>query len=212
MKVHHHFALLALCSAVLAACGPSDAPETTGDQTSASQAQAESAPLEGLTLTNEDYVGLGDSTVTFHLHWVSGPVGRDPSPGSSTPTLGGVRTVRGASFDRVIIAFDGPHLPGYELVWATEPPSPCPGQTEPPDGDKHLVVRVDPVWTTSTVRPEVARDHENLQGIALTCVRDAELNWYLGLSDSTQVRALELVSPPRLVVDVRHARRSGNNR
>lgn len=208
MKVHHHFALLALCSSILAACGPSDAPETNQPDGSVPEAPpSTAAEAEGAVLENSDYVGLEDGNIQFHLHWVDGPIAKDPQPGAEAPALETVRTAAGASFDRVMFRFVGTALPGYEVAWETTARETCARQSAAPEGAKQFRVRLRGVNTGGRVSPQIEQGLANLKGVAQTCVEDDQLIWHLGVTDSAQVRVIELRSPPRLVVDVRQGPR-----
>jgi hypothetical protein len=50
----------------------------------------------------------------------------------------------------------------------------------------------------------------NLQGVALTCVGDGELEWHLGVAESGELRVVEMRNPQRLVVDLRRPGAGGS--
>jgi hypothetical protein len=194
---------LAFASTMLVtACGSKE----TADEQQGEAAAVPAAPgtvQEGTELESADYVGLEDGNVTFHLHWVGGPIAKDAAPGAQPPKLEAVRTAAGANFDRVMFRFAGSALPGYQLSWVTSPPETCARQSAAPEGTRHLRLRLRPVDTSGSVRPELADGHGNLRGVAQTCAEDGQLEWHFGVADSAQVRVLEMGGPPRLVVDVR---------
>ena len=45
-----------------------------------------------------------------------------------------------------------------------------------------------------------------VKDLKLTCVFEAEVEWVLGVSSPNKYRVLELKSPTRLVIDVKHNR------
>jgi hypothetical protein len=180
-------------------CGSGDAPEGQQSDTTSAAAPAE---LEGSVLESPDYFGLEDGNITFHLHWVGGPIAKDAPAGTAPVALEAVRTVPATNFDRVMFRFAGPTLPGYQVSWVATPET-CGRQTAAPAGTKQLRVRLLPTNTSSSVKPEVAEGHGNLEGVTLTCAEDDRLDWHLGVADSASIRVLELGTPPRLVVDIR---------
>lgn len=185
---------------LLAGCdsGAREEPETQ---------PAEEAPEpEGTVLETEDLEGLEEENVAFNLHWVGGPVNREPTPGVPTATLEEVTTLETGSFDRVVYRFAEGPLPGYNLTWAEQPPVECStGEAVSLDGQRHLRVALRSASTSGSAMEDLPQPaHVNLKGLALTCAREGELEWHLAVADSAQIRVVEMRNPGRLVVDVRH--------
>jgi hypothetical protein len=75
-------------------------------------------------------------------------------------------------------------------------------------GNQFLVLRLRPAWivdqgrrtmSIGTERFELTRLYEG----GVSCAADDVVTWIVGLSEGSNVRVLELRSPPRLVVDIR---------
>jgi hypothetical protein len=123
-----------------------------------------------------------------------------------------VRSARHDGFDRVVFEFDG-LVPGYHLEYIDKPVRRC-GSGDPTTlaGDSWLEVRMTPVDAHDAegkaliaVR-ERQTAHAVLQELEQTCDFEAHVTWVLGLASPNHFRVLELSSPARLVVDVKHGR------
>lgn len=123
-----------------------------------------------------------------------------------------VRSARHDGFDRVVFEFDG-LVPGYHLEYVDKPVRRC-GSGDPTTlaGDGWLEVRMTPADAHDTegnaliaVR-ERRTAHAVLEELEQTCDFEAHVTWVLGLASPNHFRVLELSSPARLVVDVKHHR------
>ncbi|HEY6560974.1 MAG TPA: hypothetical protein VI072_27045 [Polyangiaceae bacterium] len=123
-----------------------------------------------------------------------------------------VRSARHDGFDRVVFEFDG-LVPGYHLEYVDKPVRRC-GSGDPTTlaGDGWLEVRMTPVDAHDTegkaliaVR-ERQTAHAVLKELEQTCDFEAHVTWVLGVASPNHFRVLELPSPARLVVDVKHHR------
>jgi hypothetical protein len=193
-----------LLTALVAACGAEDAPppeDTMGPP-----------PEEGRTLLANDFVGIEEHNVAFNLHWVEGPVNRDPTgTGSPVTEVEEVSTMEGRGFDRVIFHFAEGEFPGYQLSWAEGAPSECAsGAAVTVSGERFLRVRLHPVTATDRAMNASEPGFENLSALAPTCAGEGEVEWHLGVRRHAQVRVLEMREPRRLVVDVRHEAAPGH--
>ena len=162
----------------------------------------------GTTLQSTDYVGLEDGNVSFHLHWVNGPISKEATAGAAPPALETVRTAAGQTFDRVMFRFVGAELPSYEVAWTGESSEGCGRRSDPPAGAKHLRVRFRPATSPGRITAEVASDLVSVDGVAQTCAGDDVVEWHVAVSDSSQIRILEMRQPPRLIVDVKEPTRT----
>jgi hypothetical protein len=77
-------------------------------------------------------------------------------------------------------------------------------------GDSWLEVRLVPADAHDEAGRALIADRERqmslgvLRELEQTCDFEAHVTWVLGLASPNRYRVLELQSPPRLVVDVRH--------
>lgn len=142
--------------------------------------------------------------------WSMPPLRRTPTgSGRSTGILQSVRTGRHADYDRIVFEFSD-HLPEYTIRYVQDPVACGSGAPVDPGGAAGLEV---------DLRPAAAHDDEGNATIAertirpglpalrtarITCDFEAVVTWVLGIDRRAPVRTLELDSPPRLVVDVRH--------
>lgn len=126
-------------------------------------------------------------------------------------TLTELRTARHEGFDRVVLEFAGAAVPGYSVAWIDRPVRQCgSGHTVALDGDGWLEIEVMPARAhTDAGRPTVTErsrrpDLGNVQQLELTCDFEGHVVWVAGVSSPAPYRVLELRSPARLVIDVRH--------
>ena len=166
-----------------------------------------------MVLDSADFAGIEAANVTFNLHWVPGPVNRDPE--RLAPPVNEVQevtTVEAEEYDRVIFHLGEGGIPGYSIEWTEEPAVDCNSQ-QPVQiaGERRLVLRLTAASVLpSALGPQDPR-YENLQALASTCVREGgALEWQFGVREQAQVRVIEMRQPRRLVVDVRHDPPSGD--
>jgi hypothetical protein len=142
--------------------------------------------------------------------WLQTPT-RVARPGQAPATLREVRAARNEGFDRVVFQFEGDVLPGYEVEYLDTPATRC-GSGAPTEvtGQGDLQIRLQPAQAhdargqvTLTSR-ERAFSLPLLQEMKQTCDFEGEVTWVLGVKQPQPYRVLELRSPPRVVVDVRH--------
>ncbi|HUG42233.1 MAG TPA: hypothetical protein VMM12_17335 [Longimicrobiales bacterium] len=142
--------------------------------------------------------------------WAMPPVeGQGSGQYRGVAILRGVRTGRHDAFDRIVFEFAG-HLPPYAVRYVESPAACGSGDAVDPGGAAALEV---------DLRPAAAHDgdgratiHERtfrpglpaLRAARITCDFEAVVTWVLGVDRRTPVRVLELSSPPRLVLDLRH--------
>jgi hypothetical protein len=134
-----------------------------------------------------------------------------PRHGAALAILSDVRAATHAGFDRVVFEFEGESVPGYHVEYVDKPVRDCgSGEAVRVAGDGWLEVRLQPAQAhDDTGSPTITnRDRTlglpNLKQIRATCDFEADVTWVLGVGSPNRYRVLELGSPARLVVDVKH--------
>ena len=190
-------------------------------------------PLEREPLTEADLVGLEMAELSLEVPWTRNAVNRTPSPTAPRSMIESVEIAGDDSFDRLTFTFssDAP-APGYEirvvppgLVVRCGEVADGNGETESgseegavaapdadhvPDlaGNQFLLLRLKPArivdqgrrtMSIGTERFELTRFYEG----GISCDADDVVTWIVGLSEGSEVRVLEMRTPPRLVVDIR---------
>jgi hypothetical protein len=141
--------------------------------------------------------------------WTAGIIDR-PRSDRPAASLVAVRTGSHEGFDQVVFEFDE-RVPGYHTEYIDQPVRKCgSGKTTHLAGDGWLEVRMSPVNAhTEEGHPTVA-DRERmpnlpvLSELELTCDFEAVVTWVFGVESPNRYQVLELTSPPRLVVKIRH--------
>ena len=152
------------------------------------------------------------------------PAGADDGDGSewtagATDRRGGakgvavlreVRTSGHQNYDRVVFEFRGSAMPGYYIEYIDKPVRRCgSGEVAPVRGEGWLKVKFSPAQAhsggRSTIRErERILNHRVIREAEIVCDFEADLSWVIGASAPNRYRVLELSSPTRLVVDIRH--------
>lgn len=124
-----------------------------------------------------------------------------------------VRAARHEGYDRVVFEFEDGVLPGHHIEYVDRPIYRCgSGQVVPVQGDGWLSVRLeiaaahDDRGKATIAEAERQRRYELgvLGELVLTCDFEGQVIWVLGVRSPNRYRVLELDSPARLVVDIRH--------
>jgi type IV secretory pathway VirB10-like protein len=125
-------------------------------------------------------------------------------------TLREVRAARNEGFDRVVFQFDEEQVPGYRIEYLDSPAISC-GSGEPVTvaGEGRLQVTLLPAQAHANGQSTLTERARKpalplLAEMRQTCDFEGEVTWVLGVSAPHAYRVLELKSPTRLVVDVRH--------
>jgi len=132
-------------------------------------------------------------------------------PGQDTGILKEVRTAAHPNFDRVVFEFEGKAVPGYKLEYVDKPVRQCgSGNAATVEGDAWLHVTFTPAQAHTDAGEATVKDRERrpnlktLKGLESICDFEGEVGWVLGVSSPNRYRVIELASPARLVVDVKH--------
>ena len=122
-----------------------------------------------------------------------------------------VRSARHSSYDRVVFEFEGSELPNYRLEYIDRPVRSCgSGEVVPFAGDAWLSVRFSGANAHTDSGEPTINDRVRspnlpiVKDLKLICDFEAEVEWVMGVSSPNKYRVLELKSPTRLVVDIRH--------
>ncbi|HUP19437.1 MAG TPA: hypothetical protein VM778_05725 [Gemmatimonadota bacterium] len=143
--------------------------------------------------------------------WTAGILQGDPDP-DGIATLVEVRAGRHPGFDRLVWTFrEG--RPGWKVEYVDRPVRECgSGRSVPLPGDGWLEVRFEPARSHDDEGRSTAGALDATPGlarvlsVARTCDFEAVVVFVLAVDSPEPYRVLELDDPPRLVVDVRHAR------
>jgi hypothetical protein len=132
-------------------------------------------------------------------------------PGQYPGVLKEVRTAAHPNFDRVVFEFEGKAVPGYKLEYVDKPVRHCgSGDAVAVDGDGRLSVTFTPAQAHTDAGEATVKDRERrpnlrtLKEVESTCDFEGEVAWVLGVTSPNRYRVIELASPARLVVDVKH--------
>ena len=127
--------------------------------------------------------------------------------------LADVRSARHGNYDRVVFEFAGADLPSYHIEYIDKPVRSCgSGEVVPFAGDGWLQVRFSGANAHTEAGEPTVKDRTRspnlpiVKDLKLTCDFEAEVEWVLGVSSPNKYRVLELKSPTRLVIDVKHNR------
>jgi hypothetical protein len=120
-----------------------------------------------------------------------------------------VRSARHTNYDRVVFEFEG--TPSYKIEYIDKPVRACgSGDVVPFAGDAWLSVRFSGANAHTEAGDATIKDRARspnlpvMKDLKLICDFEAEVEWVMGLSSPNKYRVLELESPTRLVVDIRH--------
>lgn len=132
-------------------------------------------------------------------------------PAARVATLVDVRAARHEKFDRIVFEFAGSSLPGYHIEYVDRPVRNCgPGEVVPLAGDGYLLVRFQPAIAHTEAGEPTIKERERrpaltiLKEMKLICDFEADVSWAMGLASPNRYRVVELSSPARLVVDIKH--------
>ena len=134
-------------------------------------------------------------------------------PGIAPALLRDVRASRHEEFDRVVFEFEGTTVPGYHIEYVDRPVRQCgSGKVVQIAGDAWLRVRLEPANAHTEAGQSTIETPHLVRRLGLPVIKEmvsvcdfeAQVEWVLGVSRPNHYRILELGSPARLVVDVKH--------
>jgi hypothetical protein len=140
--------------------------------------------------------------------WVAEPITVLHAP-KQPPHVIGVRVGRHPTYDRVVLDLDG-EMTGYHIATVTRLVQDASGQPVQLPGNRLLSIRLHPADAhdaTGSVLFGDTRETFSLpvvRAVALIGDYEGTVTVGVGLSHFTTVRAFELTSPSRLVVDLHH--------
>ncbi len=197
---------LLLSGTLLVACSnPRPAPNAIETPSPAATATVTSTP----TPANVDVDATIESAPDFA--GTAGNTEKKNPNATGAALLEDVRSARHANYDRVVFEFEGSELPNYKIEYIDRPVRACgSGDVVPFAGDGWLSVRFSGSNAHTQVGDATIKDRSRspnlpiVKDLKLICDFEAEVEWVMGVSSPNKYRVLELKSPTRLVVDIRH--------
>ena len=157
---------------------------------------------------------------------IEDPSTGEPIPGEFAGTIGNlakpktlpdgallvdVKTATCEGFDRVVFEFEGAEAPGFFSAYIDKPVRQCgSGNVVPVAGDGWLEIRMTPASAHTEEGQATISDRNrtlndpNLFQLVQTCDFEGNVTWVMGVGSPEAYRVVELTSPPRLIVDVKH--------
>jgi hypothetical protein len=164
----------------------------------------------GPPVDTRPWIPAEGDTLALGPEWTAGLV-EERNENVRMTVLESVRTARNEGFDRVVFEFQSGRIPGYRVEYVDRPVRQCgSGQVVPLRGDAWLRIRLEPSQAhDDRGRPTVqdrarTADLPMLRELRLICDYEGQVEWVLGMAAPNPFRVVELNSPARLVVDVRH--------
>lgn len=178
-----------------------------GDTGSRGQDVSTDNPRE--LLTESDFGGLDSTGIGLILPWSRNIVSKDPDPDAEPVPLTAVSTETHEKYDRVVFTFENRIPSGYRLAFVAEGGGGCDG-TEPVDGGPaHFAVEFEGARSNDAGEPLVEDRNRKtrfpaLLGATQVCDDGNKVRWLLATRAETELRIFEMVTKPRLVLDLRH--------
>jgi hypothetical protein len=127
------------------------------------------------------------------------------------PIVTAFRIARNSGFDRMVVEMGEGGIPSYRIDYIDRPVRQCGSGNEVPlRGDGWLSIRLEPAMAHTDEGRPTLEERSGSPGLpiildhSMTCDFEGQVEWVLGVRSPNAYRVLELTSPPRLVVDVRH--------
>lgn len=199
----------------LAACGggepaPADREPAGADATDATAGVESPATDTAAPRPDGSVEAAGDTAAGDPGPWASTAIeGNQAAENGEVAILRTVRTGRHEGFDRIVFEFDR-HVPAYQIRFVEDPAACGSGDRVDAGGAVALEVDFRPARAHDDEGRATIQDRDTRPGLPairaarITCDFEAIVTWVLGLEHRAELRALELSSPPRLAVDVRH--------
>lgn len=193
-----------LFTLLVAACTPEEAAETL--RTSRGTARgAVGAAADSLAASAPE---MPSQAAGADTSWTTSAVGVERDDHTM---LLDVRAASHDGFDRIVMDFGSRPLPGYRVEYVRPPVTQCGSGAEVDlPGTGFLSVRMQPAaaHTEEGVAMVDQRDRRLdlpvLLQLTATCDFEADVTWVAALRTQNPIRVLELESPNRIVIDIRH--------
>ena len=198
-----------LTGLLCAACGadplPDSAPAARGTATGVSAAPAAEPADSG---TGETVPSPGPAPAD--TAWTVGVVDVDRD-GRGVALLLDVRVAAHKDFDRIVLDFGDAQAPGYHIEYVDRPVRACgSGEPVPLPGDAWLMIETTPVAAhdeqghATVQNRDMAVDLPVIERFRSVCDFEAVVAWVAAVRTPKAFRVMELDSPTRLIVDIRH--------
>jgi hypothetical protein len=191
--------LLSACTNPPPAPNVAESPSPTPTATVTAAPTPANAPVDETAQDSADFKGTAGNTEK-----------KNPKA-TGAAILTDVRSARHTNYDRVVFEFDGTELPTFRIEYIDRPVRACgSGDVVPFAGDAWLSVRFSGANAHTDAGEATVKDRVRspnlpiVKDLKLICDFEAEVEWVMGVSSPNKYRVLELKSPTRLVVDIRH--------
>lgn len=150
------------------------------------------------------------SEVDGDTAWIAGSIEVDRDA-NAVAVQRDLRVATHDGYDRIVLDFGDDAVPGYRIGYVDQPVRAC-GSGEPVElpGDAWLSIRLSPA-AAHDERGELTVQNRDVfaglpvvSGVRAICDFEAVVTWVAGVRVPNTFRVLELTSPNRIVVDVRH--------
>ncbi|HEX6124301.1 MAG TPA: hypothetical protein VFZ23_02910 [Pyrinomonadaceae bacterium] len=204
MKIE--FLGLLLSGTLLIACSnPGPAPNAVGSPTPSPSPAVTASPMPANAPADE----TAENDPGFE--GTAGNTEKKNPNATGSAILKDVRSARHGTYDRVVFEFEGKELPNYKIEYIDRPVRSCgSGEVVPFAGDAWLSVRFSGANAHTDAGEATVKDRVRspnlpiVKDLKLICDFEAEVEWVMGVSSPNKYRVMELKSPTRLVVDIRH--------
>lgn len=197
--------LACLCAACGAESQPDSAGAVPGTATGVSAAPAAEPPDTG---TGDTVASPGPAPAD--TAWTVGVVDVDRD-GRGVAVLLDVRVAAHEDFDRIVLDFGDANAPGYHIEYVDRPVRACgSGEPVPLPGDAWLMIETRPAAAhdeqgyATVQNRDMAVDLPVIERFRSICDFEAVVAWVAAVRTPNRFRVIELDSPTRLIVDIRH--------
>jgi hypothetical protein len=205
--------VLFLLAVSMIACGDDVAVNNTANANRATATPTPITTANANTPANSNRAFRPDETPSGEADF-EGTAGITEKKNPAVTGVAIMREVRSAThpgYDRVVFEFDRDEMPTYHLEYIDKPVRACgSGDTVPLAGDGWLEVRFTDAQAHTPEGEATIKDRTRspnlpvVKDLKITCDFESEVTWVAGVSSPNRYRVLELKSPTRLVVDIKH--------
>jgi hypothetical protein len=202
--------ILSAAALLTVGCRSADGPKQAANSNTSNSNAAQSNVNQAATSANANRSSESGDTAADDFEGTAG-ITEKKSAATGVATLTDVRTAQHDKFDRAVFEFAGSALPDYHIEYVDRPVRSCgSGEVVPLQWDGYLLVRFVPAHAHTDAGEPTVKDRERrpdlrvLKELKLICDFEAEVSWVMGLASPNRYRAIELSTPPRLVIDIKH--------